>query len=119
MARNPHQTLRAHALAKDGAWEDHPWGPESDVIKTSKGKIFAMWGAEGGGGPCRVTLKLTADEAQDVLNLPFVEPAPYLARYHWVEAEITNDSALDLVLEWLDRSYELVAGPAKGRTRLT
>ena len=115
MARNANQTLKAHALAKDGAWEDHPWGPEGNVFKTSKGKIFAMWGAEGS-GPCKVTLRLTADEAQDVLNLPFVEPAPYLARYHWVQAEVTSESTLDLVLEWMDRSYELVVG-GKGRKR--
>jgi predicted DNA-binding protein (MmcQ/YjbR family) len=117
VARNPHQTLRAHALAKDGAWEDHPWGPEGDVFKTSKGKIFAMWEAEGSPGPCRVTLRLTAEEAQDVLNLPFVQPAPYLARYHWVQVEVANEGALDLALEWMDRSYELVAGGAKARKR--
>lgn len=116
MARNANQTLRAHALAKDGAWEDHPWGPEEDVFKTSKGKIFAMWGAEGS-TPLRITLKLTADEAQDVLNLPFVQPAPYLARYHWIQAEVRSESELDLVLEWMDRSYELVASPAKARKK--
>ncbi len=52
--------MRAHCLAKPGAWPDNPWDHEHPVIKVGgpgeSAKIFAFLGATGvgvKGGPSR------------------------------------------------------------------
>jgi predicted DNA-binding protein (MmcQ/YjbR family) len=61
-----------------------------------------------------VSLKLTPEESEEALTLPFVSPAPYLARNHWVLCVVSNPAELDVTLTWMRRSHELVtAKPAR------
>jgi predicted DNA-binding protein (MmcQ/YjbR family) len=61
-----------------------------------------------------VSLKLTPEESEEALTLPFVSPAPYLARYLWVMCVVSGPAELDMTLSWMRRSHELVtAKPAR------
>src|SRR5690348_13731387 len=97
--------LRTFALSLPGAWEDHPWG--DSVYKNAKGKIFLFVG-EDESGATTATLKLTPDEGTAALTLPFVSVARYVGRFGWVTARFTADVERDIVLEWVQRSYDLL-----------
>ena len=40
---------------------------------------------------------------EEALTLPFVKPAPYLARNHWVQCVISNEMELEMTLLWVRR----------------
>jgi predicted DNA-binding protein (MmcQ/YjbR family) len=96
-------SIRALALSFPQSREDHPFGPESHVFKVGGGsRMFAILSD---GPPARVTLKLTKEEREIALTLPFVSEAKYVGRYGWVTAEIEDADALDAALEWVRESY--------------
>ena len=111
--------LRDFALAFEGAYEDHPFGEESNVFKAANGKMFVI-SSKGANGALRASLKLAPDEALAALSLPFVSPAPYLARHSWVQSVCTTETELEITLEWVSHSHQLVAAGARrkaGRVR--
>jgi predicted DNA-binding protein (MmcQ/YjbR family) len=103
------ERLKSFGLGLDGAWEDHPWGPESTVLKTAAGKMFVVC-SEDEAGTVSATVKLTPDEGGAALSLPFVGVAKYVGRYGWVTAHVSNEPELDITLGWVRRSHEIVNG---------
>ncbi|MBI5948021.1 MAG: MmcQ/YjbR family DNA-binding protein [Chloroflexi bacterium] len=109
------ERLRALSLAFPGAYEDWPWGHEDPVFKAANKKIFAMTGHDAE-GVLRVTVKLSPDEAEAALMLPFVSVAAYVGRYGWVTARVEQGVEFDIATEWVARSHELVtAKPGRRR----
>lgn len=107
--------LRRFAQSFDGAREEFPFGPDSAVAKAPNGKMFAIVSEEPDG--VRVSLKLTPVEAEEALTIPFVRPAPYLARYHWVMATVSNEAEFEITCLWIARSYELVVAGKPSRRK--
>jgi predicted DNA-binding protein (MmcQ/YjbR family) len=99
--------FRRLALSFPETYEDSPWG--HPVFKVGNNKMFATMGDD---EPLRVTLKLSADERQVALELPFVEIAAYVGRYGWITATVTDEETLEAALEWLRDSYYLNAPAA-------
>jgi predicted DNA-binding protein (MmcQ/YjbR family) len=99
--------VKAHSAGKDGAWEDHPW--DHTVYKVDK-KLFVITGEE---EPLRVTVKAAPEEVDGLLTLPFIQRASHVGRYGWVTATVTDEEQLELVLDLIDSSYELIKGKAK------
>ena len=110
------EQLRPLALGFPGAFEDYPFGDGETVYKAANAKMFAMCPADPE-APFSVVLKLTPEEAEAALTLPFVSPAPYLARYSWVAALVSSPIEFDIMLEWLARSHELVTAKGSKRKR--
>jgi predicted DNA-binding protein (MmcQ/YjbR family) len=112
------ETLRAHCLAKPGAWPDNPWAEDHDVIKVGDGagaKIFAFLGADGvgvKGGPTREV----ADEWLDRFPGAATVMA-YIGRAGWNNLAFTGEIPDDELLEAVDESYRLVVSklPRKHR----
>lgn len=114
MAKSFLEALRNFAFTFEGTTEEYSFGDDTPLFKAPNRKIFAI-GSDGEGGT-RVSLKLTPEEAEEALTLPFVRPAPYLARNHWVQCTVSNDVELDMTLGWVRRSHELVTkGSGKGK----
>ena len=86
-------------------YEDSPWG--HPVFKVGNNKMFAAIST--GDDPLTVTVKLTPEEREMALTLPYVRVAAYVGRYGWVTAEVRDDEALENALEWLRESYWLNA----------
>lgn len=108
------EEVRSFALSFDGSREEYPFGPDSAVFKAANGKIFAILSEHPDG--THVSLKLTPEEVIEAMTLPFVRPAPYLARNHWVMPVISGPAELDMALGWIRRSHELVtAKPVRKR----
>jgi predicted DNA-binding protein (MmcQ/YjbR family) len=102
--------LRAHALKHFGAWADEPW-PGDHVAKVGK-KIFAFFGGEGSDVSIGVKLprSLLFARAQ-----PFVTKMGYgMHKSGWVVAQFGKGAKipLELLLSWIDESYETVAATA-------
>lgn len=110
--------LRSRALSHVGAWEDYPFGPRDMVFKCANGRMFLIC-HEQAEGRLGATVKCTPAEAEAALLLPFVRPAPYLARAHWVALEIASPAEFEIACQFIARSYDLVAPrpPAKPRRR--
>jgi predicted DNA-binding protein (MmcQ/YjbR family) len=102
--------IRRLALALPETYEDSPWG--HPVFKVADNRMFAAMSE--GDGAVRLTVKLTREEREIAMLLPFVEKAKYVGRYGWVTAVVRDDESLEAALEWLRESYWLRA-PARLR----
>lgn len=109
------EALRSFSLAFPGTREEFAFGPGHAVYKAANGKLFAI--VSGDEAATYVTLKLTPDEAEEALTLPFVSPAPYLGRHHWVRTTISDDAELEMTYQWVRRSHELVTAKSARKKR--
>ena len=102
--------LRAHALKHPEAWADEPW-PGDHVVKVGK-KIFVFLGGEGPevGLGVKLPRSLLFARAQK-----FVQKMGYgMDKSGWVAVRFSKDEEipLELLLSWIDESYETVAATA-------
>ena len=98
------ERIRGLALSFPEAYEDSPWG--HPVFKVAENRMFAAISNE---SPIALTVKLSAEEREIAMLLPYVSIARYVGRYGWITAEITDEESLDAGLEWLRESYWLKA----------
>jgi predicted DNA-binding protein (MmcQ/YjbR family) len=99
------QRIRDLALSFPETYEDTPWG--HPVFKVGDNKMFAAM--SDGDDPVSLTVKLTAEEREIALHMPYVSVARYVGRYGWVTATVTDDESLENALEWMRASYWLKA----------
>ena len=102
--------IRELALSFPETYEDEPWG--HPVFKVADNRMFAALSSE---APVSLTVKLTREEREIALLLPYVGVARYVGRYGWVTAEVTDEESCEAALEWLRESYWLKA-PARLRS---
>lgn len=106
------ESLREHCRSKPGSQETFPFDMRTLVFKVA-GKMYALCGIDG--DPLELSLKCDPDEAEELRSLyPTVKPGYHLNKRHW--NTVTLDGSVDdeLVLEWLDGSYDrVVAGLTK------
>jgi len=101
--------LKSHCMAKDGAVEEYPWEHFGWKIR---GKLFAIGTKDSG----IVTVKSTPDKQAALIQHPAIEKASHVGRYGWVTINIGDLETLDLALDLVDESYDLVS-PRKSRSR--
>src|ERR671930_2281487 len=101
-------SIRALALSLPETYEDSPWG--HPVFKVGNNKMFGAMST--GNDPLTVTMKVTPEERELALSLPYVRVAAYVGRYGWVTAEVTDEESCENALEWLRESYWLNAPAA-------
>ena len=99
------ETVREFCLALPHATEDVKWG--QDLCFCVGGKMFAVVPLDAA-SPYQLTFKCTPEEFAALIEQTGIDPAPYVARYHWVALE-----RLDLVKpaelkRLLKDSYEMV-----------
>jgi predicted DNA-binding protein (MmcQ/YjbR family) len=99
------QRIRDLALSFPETYEDTPWG--HPVFKVGDNKMFAAM--SDGDDPVSLTVKLTAEEREIALHMPYVSVARYVGRYGWVTVTVTDDESLENALEWMRESYWLKA----------
>ena len=98
--------LRDYCLAKRGAWEDQPFGPDALVFKV-RSKMFAITNLER--MPPGVGLKCEPEQAL-LLREQFegVTTGPYLNKKHWNLVQLQGDVPADAIRRFVDVSYALV-----------
>ena len=95
--------IQSHCLSKEGAIEDEPW--EGHAGWKIAGKLFGI-GSPGSGV---LTVKNTPDKQALLIQHPNVEKAAYVGRYGWVTVTVNSEESLEMALDLIDESYDLVA----------
>jgi predicted DNA-binding protein (MmcQ/YjbR family) len=97
-----------HALSKPGAWLDHPWDENHDVVKVGE-RMFVTAGADQ--DEPSFSIKHEDMEAREAwrARLPTaLENAPYLPNKPWSRVFVDRDVDADDVRELVDESYVAV-----------
>jgi predicted DNA-binding protein (MmcQ/YjbR family) len=100
------EELRDFCLARPGAYEDFPFGPEHSVFKV-RGKLFAI--SDLGAEPLRVSLKCEPELAEQLrATYAAVQPGYHLNKRHWNTLTLDGSLSDELVEELVGNSYDLV-----------
>lgn len=104
------ERFRSYCLAKPGASEDLPFGPDTLVFRV-KGKIFALCDVNEFDG---INLKCDPEKAVDLRERhEGITPGYHMNKKHWNTVATDGRVPDKLILELADHSYELVAGPGR------
>lgn len=99
-------TLRAYLMAKPGATEEMPFGPDSLVFKVMT-KMFALVAFQA--TPLRITLKCEPARALFLRDAyPAVQPGYYMNKNHWNTITLDGSIPPAEILALIDASYDLV-----------
>lgn len=100
------ESFRAYCLAKPGATEGAPFGPDHIVFKV-QGKMFALLGLDE--VPTRVNLKCDPDLALELRDrYEQVEPGYHMNKRHWNTVIFDGVIPEVEIKKMVDHSYELV-----------
>lgn len=107
--------MRAYLLAKPGAWEDFPFGPENAVYKV-KSKMFALVPLDE--PRPQVALKCDPHWAEMLRDTyTDVTGAWHFNKRHWNNVRVDGNIPDDEVRELIDHSYRLVVKNLSRRER--
>jgi predicted DNA-binding protein (MmcQ/YjbR family) len=98
------EALRSYCLSFPEVTEEVKW--ENHLCFLIRQKMFCVYCLE---APFRVSFKVLPDEWEPLLQRNHIIPAPYLARYHWVQGQDENALTDTEWKHYLKQSYALVA----------
>ncbi len=97
-------------MSLPGTSEHFPFDETTLVFKVN-GKMFALTDLQ---GPLSVNLKCDPELAADLReHYPSVKPGYHMNKKHWNTVEIDGFISDKLIINWIDHSYQLIAGPKK------
>ncbi len=111
------EQVRAHCLSFPHVTEVVLWG--NDLVFKIGGKMFAVIGLEAASDHC-LSLKCTPEKFAELIEEDGINPAPYVARYHWVALERFDALSEKELKALLRTAYDLVLAklPKKLRAEL-
>ena len=99
--------LREYFLSKKGVSESFPFDETTLVFKVM-GKMFLLTDTE---SDFSINIKCDPEKAIDLRErFPSVQPGYHMNKKHWNTVYIDGSVDDELLLEWIDDSYNLVAG---------
>ena len=102
------ETLREYCLAKHGAEETLPFGPDTLVYKVG-GKVFLLTGLSN--EQLRFNVKCDPGKAIELREeFACVLPGYHMNKKHWNTIVVDGSVSTRQLMEWIDHSYDLVAG---------
>jgi predicted DNA-binding protein (MmcQ/YjbR family) len=100
------EQLRAALLARPGAYEDFPFGPDPLVIKVG-GKMFALVSL--GAAPLSLALKCDPAHAEMLrAAYPAIQPGYHLNKRHWNTILLDGSVPAETLQALIAESYDLV-----------
>ena len=109
------EQVRRFCLALPHTTEGSPFGPDDLVFKIG-GKMYAI--AVLVPAPVCLTFKCTPEDFAELVEMPGIIPAPYLARSQWVSLEHEDALPAAEVKRLLRQSYDLVFAKLSKKTQL-
>ena len=101
-----YSVLRDILLAKPGAAEAYPFGPDTLVPKVG-GKMFGLLYEEE--GIARISLKCDPEHGELLrATHPSIIPGYHLNKRHWITIIVDGSIPDDLMRDLIDESYDLV-----------
>jgi predicted DNA-binding protein (MmcQ/YjbR family) len=102
------EDIRVYCLAKAGAEESLPFGPDTLVFKV-QGKVFLLLPLDE--ESLRFNVKCDPERALDLrAAYPAVLPGYHMNKKHWNTIMVDGSVPRKQLLEWIDHSYALVSG---------
>ncbi len=99
------EDFRSYCLSKKGVTEEFPFDENTLVFKVG-GKMFALLDVDAFES---VNLKCDPEKAIDLReHYPGVQPGYHMNKKHWNTVEMDGAIPDNLILEWVDDSYDLV-----------
>ena len=109
------EDISEYCLSKKGTSEDFPFDEETLVFKVI-GKMFALIPLER--IPFQINLKCDPELAVELRErYEAVQPGYHMNKNHWNTILIDGSLRKDLILEWIDLSYDLVVKGLKKSER--
>ena len=99
------ESVCAHCLSFPHVTENVQWG--DDLVFKIAGKMFAVAVLEGASKYC-LSFKCTPEKFAELIEQDGIDPAPYVARYHWVALEQFNALSEKELKSLLRTAYDLV-----------
>jgi predicted DNA-binding protein (MmcQ/YjbR family) len=99
------ETVRAYCLSFPHVTEEVLWG--HDLVFKIGGKMFAVIGLDPASGHC-MSFKCTPEKFAELTEEDGIDPAPYVARYHWVALQSFNVLSEKELKALLRIAYDLV-----------
>jgi predicted DNA-binding protein (MmcQ/YjbR family) len=107
--------LRSRCLARAGAVEEFPFGPQTSVFKIG-GKIFAL--SPLGRRPLTVSLKCEPELAERLrATYPAIRGGYHLNKRHWNTVTLDGSIPDRMVGDMIEDSYDLVVSSLPRRVR--
>lgn len=102
------EQLHAYCIAKPGAEECFPFGPDTLVFKV-KGKIFLLAALDA--HPLRFNVKCNPDQAIEWReeHPQHVLPGYHMNKKHWNTIVVDGKLSGKFIRECIDHSYQLIA----------
>ncbi len=97
------EVLRDYCLNLAGATEAIKWG--EDLCFCVGEKMFCVTSLE---SPQKVSFKVSDEQYGELITKQAIGPAPYLARYKWVQVEDWEALSDEDWIELIKNSYELI-----------
>jgi predicted DNA-binding protein (MmcQ/YjbR family) len=99
------EDIRSYCLMKIAVTEGLPFGDDTLVFKVAE-KMFLLANLE---GPLSINIKASPEEVIDrIERFPDARPGYHMNKKHWISVDIDDNSDLQLIQSWIDRSYELI-----------
>ncbi len=101
------EEFRTYCISKKGVTESFPFDEHTLVFKVM-GKMFALTGLER--IPAQVNLKCDPERSASLREEydAIIYGAFHMSKLHWNTIEIEDKLSIDLLLELIDHSYDLV-----------
>src|SRR5713226_855366 len=99
------EQVRAYCLSFPHVTEKVQWG--NDLVFKIAGKMFAVTVLGGASKHC-LSFKCTPEKFAELVEQDGIEPAPYVARYHWVALQRFNALSEKELKALLREAYDLV-----------
>ena len=99
------ESVRKYCLSLPHVTEDVQW--ENDLLMRIGNKMFAVLSLEPESDHC-MSFKCTPEKFAELVEREGINPAPYVARYHWVALEKFNVLPASELKALLKVAYQLV-----------
>lgn len=96
--------VREYCLSLPHTTERVQW--EDNLVLKVGGRMYAILALEP--GEYWLSFKCSDEAFTEILEVPGVVPAPYLARAKWVSLETENALRQEEIRQWLREAYELI-----------
>ena len=109
--------IREYCLSLPHVTEKVQW--ENDLLFCIGGKMFTVMALDAA-APYKLSLKCTPEEFAELTEREDIDPAPYVARYHWIALKRYDAVAKSDLKRLIKDSYDMVKAklPKKVLTEL-
>ena len=109
------ETLREYCLSKAEVEETQPFGPDNLVYKVN-GKMFLLASLDE--DPLTFNVKCEPEKAIELREEhTCVQPGYHMNKKHWNTIVVDGSVSVRQLMEWIDDSYQLVAGKSKKKSK--